>query len=393
MIFETPKLPLVYAQVVEKIVDLRKRLSHMTSDNLNRWHGYLARMSFAHLIHGSNTMEGIQATFEEAVAAVDGEESPNPANEDWKALVGHREAMDYIIQLSKEPSFPYNAGTLLGLHFMMMKYDLNKYPGRLRPGPIFVTNMVTGQKVYDGPSAADVPILFGELIDSLNNDRQNHVLIRAAMAHLNLTMIHPFKDGNGRMARALQTMVLARDGILDPRFSSIEEYVGKNAQAYYGVLAEVGKGIWNPERSALPWIQFCLIAHYDQAARLLRRAEETDALWTRLEYFIERHGLADRMIHALSRAASPRGVVSSASYRLDADLSPQVAKRDLKSLMDAKILVAHGERRGRCYTAGPDLQQMWRETRAKRPIPNPFDLVVHDVENRPTQTAFFAEER
>ena len=52
------------------------------------------------------------------------------------------------------------------------------------------------------------------------------------MAHLNLAMIHPFSDGNGRLARCLQTLLLAREQIVSPVFSSIEEYLGQNTQAY-----------------------------------------------------------------------------------------------------------------------------------------------------------------
>ncbi len=43
---------------------------------------------------------------------------------------------------------------------------------------------------------------------------------------LNLVLIHPFRDGNGRMARCLQTLVLAREGMVSPIFASIEEYLG-----------------------------------------------------------------------------------------------------------------------------------------------------------------------
>jgi len=62
------------------------------------------------------------------------------------------------------------------------------------------------------------------------------------MAHLNLTMIHPFSDGNGRMARCLQSLVLARGGKLSPEFLSIEEYLGRNTPSYYQVLSAVAQG-------------------------------------------------------------------------------------------------------------------------------------------------------
>lgn len=66
------------------------------------------------------------------------------------------------------------------------------------------------------------------------------------MGHLNLVLVHPFADGNGRMARCLQTLILATDGMLAPEFSSIEEYMGRNRQAYYNVLQETALGKWRP---------------------------------------------------------------------------------------------------------------------------------------------------
>ena len=59
------------------------------------------------------------------------------------------------------------------------------------------------------------------------------------MAHLNLAMIHPFRDGNGRMSRALQTLVLTRNDVVSPIFCS---WLGRNTDAYYAILGEIGKG-------------------------------------------------------------------------------------------------------------------------------------------------------
>src|ERR1035437_6738344 len=104
-----------------------------------------------------------------------------------------------------------------------------------------------------------------ELAESLQSDADDDPLVRGALAHLNLVMIHPFRDGNGRMARCLQTLVLARDQILEPEFSSIEEYLGGNTESYYQVLAQVGRGRWNPTGDTRPWVRYCLQAHYVQA--------------------------------------------------------------------------------------------------------------------------------
>jgi Fic family protein len=256
---------------------------------------------------------------------------------------------------------------------MMMKHDLSKNPGRYRPGPIHVTNTVTGKNVYEGPDAELVPDLMSQLITSLSAKERAQPLICAAMAHLNLTMIHPFRDGNGRMARALQTFVLAREGILDPRFSSIEEYVGRNSQEYYEVLGEVGQGAWHPENNALPWIKFCLKAHHYQAQTLMRRTQETAALWAALEAEIKKRRLPSRTINALMDAATGRRVRNPV-YRKDTSISSQVAKRDLKILVDEQLLIPKGERRGRTYLASPVLENMWLECRINRPIEDPFSI-------------------
>jgi Fic family protein len=372
MPFDTPSLPRFYLQVIERIEIVREQLRFATSDNLNRWRGYLARMAYARVIHSSNTMEGVNATFDDAIAAVDGEQPLNPTDENWLALTGHRDAMDYVIQLSKEPNFTHNEGTLLGLHFMMMKHDLSKYPGRYRPGAIHVTNMATSAVVYEGPDAQLVPSLMKELILILNEKSPAHPLIRAAMAHLNLAMIHPFRDGNGRMARALQTFVLAREGILDPRFSSIEEYVGRNSQEYYNVLAAVGQGAWHPENDALPWIKFCLKAHYFQAQTLLRRLHETADFWSKLELEVKKRHLPKRTINALMDAGTDRKV-RNPGYRKDSEVSAQVAKRDLKQLVDEGLLVPKGERRGRIYVASDALKELWKQSRIAQKIDDPFE--------------------
>ena len=111
----------------------------------------------------------------------------------------------------------------------MIQHDLRKSPGRWRPGTIFVRNDDKGQVVYEGPDAERVPMLMRELVEQLNSSGGGvPVMVRAAMAHLNLVMVHPFADGNGRMGRCLQTLLLAREGILAPQFCSVEEYLGRN---------------------------------------------------------------------------------------------------------------------------------------------------------------------
>lgn len=77
-----------------------------------------------------------------------------------------------------------------------------------------------------------------------------------AMAHLNLVMIHPFADGDGRMSRIVQSLMLYREQVAEAEFVSIEEYLGQNTAAYHEVLARVGGGRWSPDRDAKEWLEF-----------------------------------------------------------------------------------------------------------------------------------------
>ena|SRR5581483_12433701 len=89
-------------------------------------------------------------------------------------------------------------------------------------------------------------------------------------------------------------------GILEPEFSSIEEYLGRNTQSYYDVLAHTGEGSWHPRNSTREWIQLNLTAHFRQASTLLMRSKLMDELWQELERMISRQGLPERLIYAIA---------------------------------------------------------------------------------------------
>jgi len=328
--------------------------------------GLLRRATFARAIRGSNSIEGYNVTKEDAIAAVEGEEPLAAEKETWLAIVGYRNAMTYVLQLADSPHFQYSEGFLRSLHFMMTQHDLSKRPGNWRPGSIYVREESTGSIVYEGPDVDMVPNLMSELMDELNSAGKTPAMVKAAMGHLNLVMVHPFSDGNGRMARCLQTLVMAREGIVEPLFCSIEEYLGRNTRDYYDVLANVGKGSWQPNNDARPWVQFCLVAHYNQAATLLRRTRETERVWSELEHIVKEHGLPDRVLYALSDATFGYRV-RNATYRSAADINNVLASRDLQLLVRHGLLIPDGETRGRAYAASELLRALRERTR--EPIP------------------------
>ena len=119
---------------------------------------------------------------------------------------------------------------------------------------------------------------------------------------------------------------------------SSEEHLGNNTPGYYDVLAQVGQGSWTPKNDARPWIRFCLTAHYRQAQILLRKTAEINRLWDELEVLLKGRSLPDRMLFALTDAAMGLRV-RNATYRSPAEVSDNLASRDLKALVEQELLV------------------------------------------------------
>jgi Fic family protein len=378
MLFTAPPLNDREHQVLEEIGELKQRLRHQLHEP-RRWYGSLRRLSFARAIQGSNSIEGFDAKLDDAAAVAVGEEPLDASQETRLALEGYRQAMTYVLQLATEEDsdFAYSSQLLRSLHFMMTYYDLRNRPGRWRAGAIYVRKEETEEIVYEGPDIDRVPDLIEELVTSLNTPREERI-VKAGMAHLNLTMIHPFRDGNGRMARCVQSLVLARGKILAPVFMSIEEYLGRNAQAYYDVLGEVGRGSWHPDNDARPWLRFILTAHLRQARTMLIRIRETERLWVELERLAERRGLPERVVPVLHDAAMGLRV-RNATYRAGLEesgeeaITEQTASRDFQRLVTADLLIPSGEKRGRFYAGGPEVRALRQAIVAARDPRNDSD--------------------
>lgn len=373
-IFQPPLLTDDDHEVIALINEQKNRLRHYIQFDPQRWNGLIRRNAMARAIQGSNTIEGYNATMDDAIAAVKDEEPMSADEKTWKAIIGYRNAITYILQLAEDDHFEFHPQLIRSLHFMMLQHNLSKMPGRWRPGEIFVEDEATGEVVYSGPDFEMVPGLIGELVEYLNGSTDCPIMVKAAMAHLNLTMIHPFKDGNGRMARALQTLVLAREGIVSPVFSSIEEWLGRNTRAYYDILAATGEGSWNPQNSAHEWIKFNLLAHFQQARTIVKRNEWFSAIYREIQKIQAQHHLPERTYSALMDGAVGLRV-RAGIYREEHDISDVVASRDLKKMCDADVLVPHGERRGRYYTGSKLLMDIAFKLKVRGKAENPYDFI------------------
>lgn len=371
MLYTYINLDPVERRVLDRIDELQRDLRHWVVQNPRRWTGILARTTRARALRASNSIENINVSQEDAVAAVDGEDPAEADRQTWRAIVGYQQAMTYILQRCRDHDFQFSVDAILAIHFMISQSDLDANPGNFRRGWVGVRNTRTNEVVHEGVGRERLEPLMNELVDFLNAPPQSHLIIKAALAHLNLTLLHPFSDGNGRTARCLQTAVLANEGIAAQTYSSIEEYIGHNQQEYYDVLADAGGGGYNPERNCKAWIRYCLTGHYRQLQTLLRRNFEYGTVYADLEKLVIEKGLPTRTALGLLDAAFGMRV-RNASYRTSTDISGNLASRDLKQLVDAGLLESKGERRGRHYVAAAPVREIRERNRRPKGVDDPF---------------------
>jgi Fic family protein len=214
MIYASPSITSEDRDVLAQIHEMRRQLANVLRTP-RRWQGGLRRTMLARAIRGSNSIEGYLVAEDDAAAALDDDNPLSADEQTWAEIRGYRQALGYVLQMAGDPHFTIDTSVLRSMHYMMLAHDLSKSPGQYRTGPIFVHDDRRELVVYEGPDAGRVPSLMGELAADLQADADIDPLVRGAMAHLNLAMIHPFRDGNGRMARALQTQGYAKITLSD----------------------------------------------------------------------------------------------------------------------------------------------------------------------------------
>jgi Fic family protein len=297
----------------------------------------------------------------------------------WAEIRGYRQALGYVLQMASDPHFMIDTSAVRGMHYMMLAHDLSKSPGRYRMGPIYVHDEKRDLVVYEGPDAGRIPALMEEFVVNLQADLDVDPLVRGAMAHLNLVMIHPFRGGNGRMARALQTLTISRQTIIEPAFSSIEEWLGHNTDDYYQVLATTGQGSWRPRADAHLWAAFNIRAHHMQAQTVAQRVSEASAIWGELDTLVSAKHLSDRVTGILYEAVLGYRV-RRFGYMKMTGVEKHTATRDLGRLVELRLLRPQGRDPWKALPGGGTAARATRGVPQAAPAPRrPISLDAETV--------------
>lgn len=203
-------------------------------------------------------------------------------------------------------------------------------------GPMQVISGPAGkEKVhFQAPDAALIETEMNRFLQWFNEDDQTDLVIKAAVAHLWFVTIHPFQDGNGRIARALTDMLLAQSDKSTQRFYSMSAQIRIERKQYYTILEKTQKG----ELDITEWIKWFLSC-------LTNALKSTDAILTKVLFkgdFWNRHSktiINERQKKLINRLLDGfEGKLTSSKWAKIAKCSKDTAIRDINDLINKDIL-------------------------------------------------------
>lgn len=206
-----------------------------------------------------------------------------------------------------------------------------------KAGPMqVISGPIGGEKVhYEAPAADRMAGEMRAFLDWFNRETGDDPVIKAALAHLRFVTIHPFEDGNGRIARAIADMALARSDRSSQRFYSMSSQIRLERKDYYDALEATQKG----DTDITPWVAWflgCLDRAFDGAEATLATVLAAARFWETHagEAFNERQRV---MLQRLLTGFE--GKLTSSKWALIAKCSQDTAGRDIDDLVSRGVLV------------------------------------------------------
>jgi Fic family protein len=206
-------------------------------------------------------------------------------------------------------------------------------------GPMqVVSGPMGGERVhFEAPAAERLADEMARFLAWFNEPPKTDPVIKAGLAHFWFVTIHPFEDGNGRIARAIADMALARSDGAAQRFYSMSAQIEAERKDYYSILEGAQK--WDMDVTTwLAWFLGCLERSIGHSSGILANVLHKARVWERVGLT----GVNDRQRQVLSRLLDNfEGKLTSSKYAKLAGCSSDTALRDIRDLLDRGILMRH----------------------------------------------------
>lgn len=261
------------------------------------------------------------------------------ANRDVEGVV------EVMLDATRNPTQPITERRLCGWHAALFPVGYSGTRpiavGTWRPveaGPMQVVSGPIGRERvhFEAPPAERVPREMARFIEWCNAEDGVDPVLRAAVAHFWFVTIHPFEDGNGRLARALADLFLARADGCPERFYSMSTRIEAERKDYYRILERTQRG----GLDITPWMTWfvgCLDRAIDQADSLTSGVLRKAAVWRRVHDGLPLNERQRRVVNRLLDGFE--GFLTTSKYARIARCSTDTALRDIGDLVERGVLI------------------------------------------------------
>jgi len=306
----------------------------------------LRKVATIESIGSSTRIEGSKLTDREVERLLSNLAMQSFATRDEQEVAGYAELMDVVFRAWAD--MPLNENHIQQLHQILLRHSekdsrhRGQYKTHSNSVAAFDENGVQIGIVFQTASPFDTPRLMSELVAWLREQREQallHPLLIVAIFVVVFLEIHPFQDGNGRLSRALTTLLLLQSGYTYVPYSSLESVIELNKEAYYLALRQTQGSIRTATPNWQPWLVFFLQSLAEQVRRLERKIDREKLVLA---------ALPDLSLQIVEFAREHGRITIGDAIKLTG-VSRNTLKQHFRKLVELRHLIQHGSGRGVWY--------------------------------------------
>lgn len=301
------------------------------------------------MVHYGTHIEGNELDLSQAERVVMGQHII-ARERDIQEVINYRKVIEYIEEARiQNAEFRISEEFIKKLHALTVTKILpEETAGTYRKTQVVIKNSQTGDVVFRPPEAVAVGYQMADLLSFVNSPESKdiHPVLKSGIVHYEFVRIHPFVDGNGRVARALSTLILFLEGYDIRKFFSLEEYFDSDAGRYYESLQSVEKNNGNLTH----WLEYFTEGLSIELAKVKERVENVSAdLPIREKLGGKPLMLTERQMKIIEYVRKAGYLQNQAFKNLFPMISEDSVLLDLKALMKAGLIKKSGTTKGAKY--------------------------------------------
>ena len=325
------------------------------------WEAKFRDEAMTRSVHFGTRIEGNDLSSEQAsrIVALKDVTTPQAAaqaagiiarDRDIQEVINYRNVISWIDQLPlAKKDNQLDLSVMHTLHRLTMQKLLEEEQiGVWRDRQVIVRGARDGQVVFRPPVAVEIPYLIEDFLTWLHDrsTAQIHPIFKAAITHYRLAYIHPYIEGNGRVARAFATAVLYAAGYDFKRFFALEEYFDSDVDAYYQALLSVQQSDKADMSYFLEYFTYGLAVEIDKVKQKVMKLSQDLKIQRELGQQV---ALSERQIILLELLQNQGQMTSDDAQKALPNVSVDTILRDLKDLIAKGVVRKYGVTKGVSY--------------------------------------------